>query len=144
MPWFATFRGRIGITPSPTWLLYVTGGAALAEIDQDFAVGAVPFLWSTKTTKFGWVIGAGAEAAIGGTNWTVKAEYLHMDFGSMGSAMATGTTTTTLSNFPAGGFSTVITTNNLASINTRVTDEVFRVGLNYRFGAVQSAVVTRY
>jgi outer membrane immunogenic protein len=136
MPWFATFRGRIGFTPAPIWLLYLTGGGAVAGIDQDFSVGGPgAVLWSTNTTRLGWVIGGGAEAAIENTNWTVKAEFLHMDFGTLGSTMATGATTTTLSNFPGQGFSTVIATSTAASFNTKVTDNILRLGLNYRIMA---------
>jgi outer membrane immunogenic protein len=135
MPWFATFRGRVGITPSPTWLLYVTGGGALAQIDQDYTAGAPTLVWSSGTTRFGWVIGGGAEVAIERTNWTVKAEFLHMDFGSTGSAMGTAATTTTLSNFPAQGFSTVVATSTAAAFSTRVTDNLIRLGLNYRISA---------
>jgi len=135
MPWFATFRGRIGVTPAPRWLLYVTGGGALAEIDQDFTagpVGGAATSWNTNTTRLGWVIGGGVEAAIERSNWTIKGEFLHMDFGSVGSAMATSTTTTTLSNVPAIGFSTVIATSTAATFNTKVTDNILRLGLNYR------------
>jgi outer membrane immunogenic protein len=135
MPWFATFRGRVGIAPEPTWLLYMTGGAAVAEIDQAFAVGTPGgpvATWSANSTRWGWVVGGGAEAAIENTNWTIKGEFLHMDLGSVGSSMATGTTTNTLLNFPAAGFSTVVATSTSAAFNTRTTDNIVRLGLNYR------------
>src|SRR5258708_100732 len=32
--WYSTFRGRIGFTPTPTWLVYVTGGLAVASINS--------------------------------------------------------------------------------------------------------------
>jgi outer membrane immunogenic protein len=134
MPWFATFRGRIGVLPAPRWLLYVTGGGALTEIDQDIAVaaGTLAAVSSTNTTRFGWVIGGGVEAAIERSNWTVKAEFLHMDFGSISTAAVGGSSTTTISNVPLPGFSTVIATSTAAALTTRVTDNVFRVGANYR------------
>jgi outer membrane immunogenic protein len=138
MPWFATFRGRVGITLTPTWLLYATGGAALAEVNQDFAVGTpggAVTAWSANSTRWGWVVGGGAEAAIENTNWTIKGEFLHMDFGSVGSSMATGTTTTTLLNFPAAGFSSVVAASTAASFNSRMTDNIVRVGLNYRLSS---------
>jgi outer membrane immunogenic protein len=134
MPWFATFRGRIGVLPAPRWLLYVTGGGALTEIDQDIAVaaGTLAAVSSTNTTRFGWVIGGGVEAAIERSNWTVKAEFLHMDFGSISTAAVGGSSTTTLTGFPSAPFNTVIATTTAAALNTRVRDNVFRVGANYR------------
>ena len=137
LPWFATFRGRIGVTAAPRWLLYVTGGGAVGEIDQDLAVGvgAPGVLLSTNTTRFGWAIGGGAEAAIERTNWTIKGEFLHLDFGSFGSTMAAGLSTTTLSNVPLQGFSTVVANSTVATLNTRVTDNIIRVGANYRIMA---------
>ncbi|HEY6254312.1 MAG TPA: outer membrane beta-barrel protein [Xanthobacteraceae bacterium] len=135
MPWFATFRARVGLTPAPTWLLYVTGGGAVAGIDQDLAVGppgGPMTVLSANTTRLGWVVGGGAEAAIENTNWTVKGEFLHMDFGSVGSAAPGTSTTTTVPNAPILGFSTVTVTTTSGAFNTRVTDNVVRVGLNYR------------
>ena len=32
LPWFATFRGRVGILADPSWLLYGTGGLAIGEV----------------------------------------------------------------------------------------------------------------
>ena len=34
--WLATIRGRIGFLAAPTWLLYATGGAAIAEVKGNF------------------------------------------------------------------------------------------------------------
>ena len=33
LPWFGTFRGRIGFTPAERWLVYATGGLAYGEVD---------------------------------------------------------------------------------------------------------------
>ena len=125
---------NFGVTPAPRWLLYVTGGGAVAEIDQDFTIGTLAgaTTGSTSTTRLGWVFGGGVEAAIERTNWTIKGEFLHMDLGSIGSNMATGTSTTTLPNFPVPFFSTVVVTSTTAAINTKVTDNIVRLGLNYR------------
>ena len=89
LPWFGTFRGRAGVTFDRI-LLYATGGLAVGEVKADYVDGflnstAPPFATaagSASTTRAGWVVGAGAEAAIGG-NWSIKAEYLHMDFGNV-------------------------------------------------------------
>jgi outer membrane immunogenic protein len=73
---------------------------------------------SYSQTKAGWVAGAGIEAALGG-GWTGKVEYLHMDLGSVSGTFMSATT------FPLRG--TFVAT-------SRVTDEIMRVGVNYRFG----------
>ncbi|THD47767.1 MAG: porin family protein [Bradyrhizobium sp.] len=140
LPWFGTFRGRVGVTPSDRWLVYATGGLAFGEIktDANFTVpptGGACLAPCTPTppgsaagsfsqTKVGWVVGAGVEAALGG-GWTGKLEYLYMDLGGFDNVFAS-----TVPNF-SGTF--------LAS--SRVTDNIVRVGLNYRFG---SAVVAKY
>ena len=84
--WLATVRGRIGVLPTQNLLLYVTGGAAFAGIKtSDFAFftfdGSSNAASSDKT-KTGWTVGAGAEWAVSG-GWSVKAEYLYVDLGSI-------------------------------------------------------------
>jgi outer membrane immunogenic protein len=123
LPWFGTARARVGFTPTDHWLVYATGGLAYGEIKTDATVtqvGIASFATSSySTTKAGWVVGGGVEVAIGG-GWTGKVEYLHLDFGSV-----SGTLVTT------GGVAfrgTFVAT-------SRVTDEILRVGVNYRLGA---------
>ena len=76
--WFATARGRVGVA----WdrlLFYGTAGAAFQNVK--FAVTAPPLLTPLTTTvsPFGWTAGGGIEFAIS-PNWSVKAEYLYVDF----------------------------------------------------------------
>jgi outer membrane immunogenic protein len=136
LPWFGTLRGRLGVTPAPTWLLYVTGGLAYGEVDTNatFTATTTAFLGgpvissvsttaSSNTTNVGWVIGAGAEWAISGP-WSAKLEYLYMDLG------------TVTTSFAGPGPFTLMTT------SSRITDNIVRVGVNYRFGG--SPVVARY
>ena len=137
LPWFGTLRGRVGMTYDRI-LFYATGGLAVGEIKADYVdgtVGGIPLnplaTGSANTTRAGWVVGAGAEAAIGG-NWSIKAEYLHMDFGSINqSVSASGVPFSAV----LGAFRTTLSQNLTSAFNTRVTDDVFRIGLNYRFGA---------
>jgi outer membrane immunogenic protein len=84
LPWFGTVRGRIGWTPTPTWLLYVTGGLAYGEIfsDPTFAIGAVSLANRFNTTRAGWTAGGGGEVFVA-PNWTVFVEYLYVDFGGI-------------------------------------------------------------
>ncbi len=74
--WLGTLRLRAGVTVTPAWLLYGTGGLAVGGI-HDFAPGFV----SVHDTKVGWTAGVGTEVMLA-PHWSVKAEYLYADFGS--------------------------------------------------------------
>lgn len=80
--WFSTVRGRIGIANGPT-LFYLTGGVAFADIDTQIAAvdGGVPIAFSGSDTQTGYTVGGGLEYKLS-QNWTMKAEYLYLDFGS--------------------------------------------------------------
>jgi outer membrane immunogenic protein len=126
--WFGTVRARAGILASPRVLLYATGGLAYGDVRTSETIGLAGFGFSNTETRVGWTVGAGIEGAIGG-NWTAKLEYLYLDLGR--------TSGTFLTTIPAlgGGF--------LASnYSSRITDNVLRVGVNYRFGA--TPVVAKY
>jgi outer membrane immunogenic protein len=150
LPWFGTFRGRAGIAFDRI-LLYATGGLAVGRLNADytdaiaagFVTPAAAATGSGGVTRAGWVIGAGVEGAVT-NNWTVKVEYLHVDLGSTG-ASVTGVTTGSLS-VPIGDFRTTIaqTTTFNSLFGTRFTDDIIRVGLNYRFAWAPAAVVTKY
>jgi outer membrane immunogenic protein len=121
LEWFGTFRGRIGVLVSPAFLLYATGGAAYGSLKTDVALATftaqglpVAVTASNSTTRFGWTLGLGGEWAFS-SNWTAKIEYLYMDIGSVSS--------TALLAAPAIG----------ATVNARVTDNILRGGINYRF-----------
>jgi outer membrane immunogenic protein len=148
--WYGTARGRVGWVPTQRVLLYATGGLAYGGISSDYVSGIngnVLTATSASTTRVGWTVGAGAEAALD-NRWSVKAEYLYMDFGSFGTALggavgAATTTTTLLAPFGPTLTATSISTVS-AQVNTRFTDHVFRVGVNYRFGVVDAPVTTKY
>jgi outer membrane immunogenic protein len=136
LDWFGTTRGRIGYLPAERILLYATGGLAYGGFSGSSLFGVVGTnaldLGAWSSTKAGWTVGAGAEAALG-SNWSVKFEYLYMDLGNVGGSSATNIVTTVLR-----------TTTTLAYVfNTRFTDNIVRVGLNYKFGG-PDAVVARY
>jgi outer membrane immunogenic protein len=140
MPWFGTFRGRIGFTPDPRWLVYATGGLAVAEIKDSLAGGPVGggpggVAWSVDTTRAGFAVGGGVEAALF-DRWSLKVEYLFMDFGSVsGSGVGAATTVTT----GACGFCVppriveIISTQTTGAASTRIYDNLVRIGLNYHF-----------
>lgn len=76
--WLGTVRGRLGYAMD-RFMPYVTGGLAVGDIRTSIAgVG------SGSSTKAGWTIGGGLEAALAGP-WTAKIEYLYVDLGRGGS-----------------------------------------------------------
>jgi outer membrane immunogenic protein len=121
LEWFGTLRGRVGITPAPTWLLYVTGGLAVGGIKTDGTLSgfngngaAILATGSSTTTKAGWTVGAGLEGVISG-KWTGKIEYLYVDYGNVNGTFVN----------PGAGIQ--------ASFSSHITDNVVRAGLNYHF-----------
>lgn len=80
--WMASVRGRFGYA-ADRWLVYVTGGAAWADINYRTNLTGFGLFNSGNfnTTKSGWTVGGGAEYAFT-NNWTARLEYLYYDFGS--------------------------------------------------------------
>lgn len=129
--WYSTVRGRIGLAATPTLLLYATGGLAVARISSSanvsfgadrFFLSNNMFAGSHSETRMGWTIGAGSEWAFL-PNWSVRAEYLFMDFGSFSYALAC--TVPSCSGAPTIPYAW--------SAHVQSADHVFRVGLNYTF-----------
>ena len=83
--WFGTFRGRLGFTPMCRLLLYGTGGLAYGHTNYfantDYT--GIDYPRSSDETNVGWTVGGGLEYAIS-HHWSVKAEYLYVDFGNHG------------------------------------------------------------
>jgi outer membrane immunogenic protein len=147
LPWLATARGRIGLAVAPKWLLYATGGLAIAEVESSFSggLGGGPIAtFDSNTTRAGVVVGGGVEGALD-NNWSAKLEALWVDLGGFDNAFAgvTSTTVTNALNTPLVGFNTVTTTTSTTSgsFHSHVQDLIIRVGLNYRFGG---PVVAKY
>ena len=113
VPWFGTVRGRLGVAASG-WLIYTTGGYAYARLETD-AVAIAPGAMATFSqheTRNGWTTGGGIEVAFA-PSWSVKLEYLYLDFGNIGSSMS-------FAALPIAD-------------NAHFTMNVVRAGLNYRF-----------
>jgi outer membrane immunogenic protein len=108
--WFGTTRARVGLVDGPV-LGYITGGVAYGHYSTTVTEPGVAF--TSGRTSFGYTWGSGVEASLGG-NWTGKLEYLYVDLGHRNDLFAIG----------AGA----------QSLNTRIHDNIIRVGLNYRFG----------
>jgi outer membrane immunogenic protein len=116
--WLWTLRPRVGFASGP-WLVYATGGLAVTQIkysQTNTYVGLVPSeVGSMSTTKAGWTAGAGAEMMLT-HNWSVKAEYLYVSFGT--------------------NSTTVVNPINVATNFSHATDlkaSIARLGLNYKF-----------
>jgi outer membrane immunogenic protein len=111
--WTDTVRGRIGYAWDRV-LFYGTAGAAFTGTSFDICTA---ICLGDSETRSGWVAGAGVEYAFW-DNLSLKLEYLHADFGTknyIDPSVTIGTAT-----FDARGI--------------RLTDDIVRVGLNYRFG----------
>jgi outer membrane immunogenic protein len=79
--------------------------------------------WLSAPTGPRWIdVGGGVEAALW-SNWTAKLEYLYIDFGTVNDAL-----------IGIAPITPIVT-------SSRVTDQIVRVGLNYRFG---KPIVARY
>jgi iron complex outermembrane receptor protein len=122
LEWFATLRGRLGVTVTPDAIAYVTGGLAVGEVMTAGTVfgfdgdgNPINTIVSSHNTKAGLAVGGGIEGRLVG-NWTAKIEYLYLDLG----------TVTTIPT-PAPNSTTAV------AFNSRVTDNILRVGVNYKF-----------
>ena len=127
LEWFGTVRGRVGVLATPQVLFYATGGLAYGGVNSSAVIGAGAFGFSASDTRVGYTVGAGVEGAIGG-NWTAKLEYLYMDLGR-----TSGTFLTTIPALGGGVLS--------YNYSSRITDNIVRVGVNYKFGG---PVIAKY
>jgi opacity protein-like surface antigen len=92
--WTGTATSSVGIAHD-RWLVYGKAGIAWAHLDQtDTTIVNVPGVVSTTlfsgtggTDRVGWTVGTGIEWAIW-NNWSVKAEYDYIDFGTKTSTIA--------------------------------------------------------
>jgi outer membrane immunogenic protein len=127
--WFGTLRGRLGWTPTPPLLIYATGGLAYAHVKTDVSfsgfesVEGSPSSGATAITKddtrAGWTVGGGAEWMFA-PQWSIKAEYLYYDLGTVGIDQ-------TLNTF--GDFSTSTSIHSEAHYH----GSIVRGGVNFKF-----------
>lgn len=122
--WLFTARPRIGFAAG-NWLFYATGGLAVTDLNGAFIFGdnilaaeGVPI----NSIRTGYAVGGGVEAALW-NHWSLKAEYLYVNFGAV-----------TASGAFLPPFDTT-TFNNSADLKANIG----RVGLNYRFGPAGAA-----
>lgn len=102
LDYIGTVRARIGYLPSERLLFFATGGLAYGNSKVSLAwscasCGPPADISASQSADFGYVVGAGLEAAVGG-NWSIRAEYLYYDLGTTKTTLtyAYGSETSTL------------------------------------------------
>ena len=122
--YLGTVRGRLGWLATPDLMLYGTGGFAYGSITTSagvsFATTTDVYIGKTSSVRTGYAAGGGAEYAIN-PQWSLKAEYLYVNFGNV-STTSNNLTTPTFGAFPAEPFT--------HSIDLKA--NIARVGLNYK------------
>jgi outer membrane immunogenic protein len=136
--WFGTVRGRIGyVWGNGEVLTYVTGGLAYGKVDLEGTSTAsgilgsppgfsLPQAFGHSQVNTGWVVGYGTEGKLLIPGWTLKAEYLYMDLGSLDATGSGGSVT-------MGTSTPEVDTTGPVTTHAHFTDIIFRVGLNYHF-----------
>jgi len=118
--WLFTARPRVGFVTPNQWLVYITGGLALTQVQTDFSfidgLGAEES-GRLNAVRAGYAVGGGVEVPLT-DRLSVKADYLHVDFADAAGAVTANSGT-------AGQVFT-------HSSNLRA--DIVRAGLNYRFG----------
>ncbi len=126
MDWLATFRARAGYLVMPDLLVFATGGLALTNqsasysyVDNWIFNGGAAGSSTTSQLNAGYAAGAGLDWIVSG-NWTLRAEYLRVGFGSL----------------PTSGSIYVLQAPPARSPYTSAADltaNLFRSGLTYKF-----------
>jgi len=119
--WLITARGRLGWVMAPNLLLYGTGGLAATELGVRNVLSSDSSAQGSASASgriTGWTVGGGAEWALS-RNWTLRGEYLHLDFGKVTANASVGDPVAELKN-------------NMAS-TVELTADIVRAGLNYKF-----------
>ncbi len=133
--WLSTIRGRVGLTVNDRLLLFATGGLAIGGVTSQGSVNVanpnVQITWSGShsAVNAGFAIGGGAEWAFA-NQWTVKAEYLWYDLGSVSHPLNCASVSpvlfTSCSATP-GPFAT------LGNAVSSIHGSILRLGINYKF-----------
>jgi outer membrane immunogenic protein len=140
MDWQGTLRGRIGVT-SNDWLFYATGGLAVADyrVNQNagsLIAGSSFSMASFTDTRAGWVVGGGIEHAFA-SNWMVRVEYLHADYGTANNGTSINFPTGIANELCVAGAPSVTGPAVIGagcSLATHLTTDLVRVGVSYKFG----------
>jgi len=87
--WLASFRGRAGLAIDDT-MVYMTGGLAIASIEDTVWAGDADMGKTQTSMPFGWVAGVGVEHRISSTV-SITGELLHYAFNPIDIATTDGT-----------------------------------------------------
>lgn len=88
LPFFAELRGRVGVA-FDRLLPYVTGGVVFADQRNTYSSQFFTPTSIGRQSATGWAVGGGLEYAID-NHWSVKAEYLYMQFPDTSASMVDG------------------------------------------------------
>jgi len=122
--WLATVRPRVGFAVEDL-LVYATGGLAITQLKNqnefsDTYGEDAHEIANGSETQFGWTAGAGAEYLFA-EDWSIKAEYLYVDFDDISTDGALITDELDDTN--------INTFNNTADLQSNIV----RAGINYHF-----------
>jgi outer membrane immunogenic protein len=145
LQYLGTVRGRLGWLAMPTLLLYGTGGLAYGGVSLNTGtmvynsayLGTTPGINPSfggvnfSNTQVGWTAGGGVEWMFM-PNWSVKAEYLYYDLG------------TVTQNFAMPYSDTFGTAVFGGQARARVNGNIVRAGVNYHFNWGAAPVVAKY
>jgi outer membrane immunogenic protein len=116
--YISTFGARFGYA-FDRLLVYGKAGGAWTQDDFDFTASDGSEL-SGRFDRWGWMVGGGVEYAIS-HNWTVKAEYNYLDFGTKNEVLTPNATD-------------LVTGSITADANdSKLTAHVVKIGVNYIF-----------
>ena len=110
--WVATAAGRLGYTQDKMMIYAKGGGAWLDSRYGAFQTPAAGIAFSASNVRTGYVVGGGLEYGIS-QNWTAKAEYAYLDFGTESYNVGFGGAT--------------------AATGIKTEMQQVKLGLNYRF-----------
>jgi outer membrane immunogenic protein len=144
LDYLGTVRARFGYLASPALLAYATGGLAYGYVSGSAGfttcnpaypgAGLSP-TWGASnffsSTRAGWALGGGLEWMFA-PSFTVKAEYLYYDLGSVSTELGTSGSVVLPGSVGAG--SPWFT--NASTVSTRYSGNILRVGLNYQLGGL--------
>jgi outer membrane immunogenic protein len=149
--WFGTVRGRLGFLIGDQTLLYGTGGLAygrvgvsgITNVTGTEITGGTPATlpvtpaasaFSESRINAGLAIGGGIESRFSSffpAGWTWKVEYLYVDLGTLDTAAPFPGAFVPI---PGSPFLATTPFAGTIATQTRFTDNIVRVGLNYKFG----------
>lgn len=131
--WLLTARLRAGYLVAPNWLLYATGGLAVAQVKDSVVCSSIAparcgdtqttgtsATWSSSAALVGGTLGVGAEMQLA-SRWTARLEYLHVWLPDR-TASFSGSSAPFYDTTPVG-----------VAFNFSHNLNIVRVGLNYQF-----------